>query len=107
MSVVLVCIQIIHTMREFSFQSYHDGHLYMSLVAFNMQGEMLLGKGDSIVSLQDTALDWMIFTVRIRVPCDQLDSPVTVYWLVKGEDPQSANVPPQHCVPRATSLMQP
>ncbi|MNF86646.1 hypothetical protein D3C84_690910 [compost metagenome] len=93
---LLFCAYIVQAKAHFSFQSYHDEQLYMSLVTSSTQGEMLLSKGNKIFPLHGAVLDNM-FTARVRVPCEQLNEPTTLYWSVKGAELQSADIPSQRC----------
>lgn len=97
------CICYGQPMAYFSFRSYQDGELIMSLVTSSTQGELLLGKGDTIIPLQGAILD-DVFTARVRIPCEQLSEPTTLYWSVKGEALQAAKVPAQRCAVAVPTL---
>ncbi|MNF75982.1 hypothetical protein D3C84_580770 [compost metagenome] len=77
----------------------------MSLVTTSIQGDILLSQDDRVIPLQGAVLD-DLFTVRVHIPCNQLNKPTTLYWSVKGNVLQSAAVPAQQCAPLNQNYLQ-
>lgn len=97
------CTAHVKAQDYFAFHSYHDEQLYMTLVTSSTQGELMIDRGNEIAPLHGAKLS-NLFTLRVRVPCEQLAKPVSLYWLVSERVLQTAKVPAQQCAPPKPSL---
>lgn len=84
--------------ESFTFQSYRQGMLRMTLVSPSIQGDVLLRRDGKLETLEGAALE-NLFTLRVPVPCAWLAQERTLYWAVSGKMLLSATIPPQQCAP--------
>lgn len=83
--------------ETFSFQSYQQGMLRMTLISPSLDGELLLRRGEQFEPLNNIVLE-RLFTLRVALPCQWLTDDSILYWSLPGRPLLSATIPAQSCV---------
>ncbi|MNI12869.1 hypothetical protein D3C73_660740 [compost metagenome] len=93
---ILTATPFLQAADTFSFQSYQQGVLRMTLISPSLEGEVQLRRGEKLAVLADVVLE-KLFTLRVVVPCPWMASESVLYWSVPGRPLLSATIPAQSC----------
>lgn len=99
---ILTATPFVQGADTFSFQSYQQGVLRMTLISPSLEGEVQLRRGDKLAVLTDVMLE-KLFTLRVVIPCPWMASESVIYWSVPGRPLLSATIPAQSCVTKSSA----
>lgn len=88
--------------ETFSFQSYQQGMLRMTLISPSLDGKLLLRRGEQFEPLNNIVLE-RLFTLRVELPCQWLMDDSILYWSLPGRSLLSATIPAQSCVTKPSA----
>ncbi|WP_113721579.1 hypothetical protein [Aeromonas salmonicida] len=89
--------------ETFSFQSYQQGVLRMTLISPSLDGEAQLRHDKKLEVLTGVMME-NLFTMRTEVPCQWLKADSALYWYLPGRKMLKAEIPAQPCVSEPPAL---
>ncbi|MGL6276758.1 hypothetical protein ACSZME_14955 [Aeromonas dhakensis] len=82
---------------SFTFQSYQQGVLRMTLISPSVGGTVQLRHDGKLEIISEAAIE-NLFTLRATIPCQWLSSESVLYWYLPGKAMYRANLPAQKCI---------
>ncbi len=94
--VLLTTPPFLEATETFSFQSYQQGMLRMTLISPSLEGEAQLRHDKKLEVLTSVMME-NLFTMRTEVPCQWLKADSVLYWYLPGRKMLKAKIPAQSC----------